>query len=1092
MKKHLERGPLPWRFPKIDLKTKLTTFFLIVSLFQVQANSYGEKTKLILQQQVSGTVTDSEDVPLAGANVLEKGTTNGTQTDFDGNFSIEVAEDAVLVISYIGFASKEIAVSGQSSISVSLEEDAASLDEVVVTAFGLERKKNTLPYAAQQVNGDEINKTKVSNVASGLSGKVSGLQITQGNGIGGSVNVVIRGSKSLTGNNQALFVVDGIPVDNSNTNSAAQQNGVGGYDYGNAAADINPNDIETINVLKGAAASALYGSRAANGVIMITTKKAKGGLNLSFDTGVVLGTIDNSTFVEYQREYGAGRSDFYDRDGFLLSDVNGDGIEDLVVPTFAPRSWGPRYDPNLLVYGWDAFDPTSPFFQTPKPWVAPENGPSTFYQTSVITNHSILMDGKLEDKGTFKIGYTRNDEKGVLPNSKITKNIFNLNATYNILDNLTVSALVNYSQIEGRGRYGTGYDSGRNINTNFRHFNETNYDIQEQKDAYLRTRQNITWNWADPTTEEGIRPAFYNNPYWVVFENYENDQRNRVFGNVSLTYNPTDWLQLLARISMDDYREFQQEREAVGSVGVPSYSRFDRSFNETNYDLLATADKQITDDFNLSGLMGVNIRRNTITSVSSTTSGGLVVPKLYAISNSAGTVPAPIEGYQPKAIDGYFGGLTLTYNDFLTLDGTIRRDISSTLPEDNNAYNYYAISGSYLFSKHFQKENWLSYGKLRANYATVGNDAPWGSIKDVYDKPNPFGPSLVFSLPSTKNNDILKPEMTKSKEVGLEMAFFKNRLGFDLSYYHTNTVDQIIPVAVSQSTGYASKFINAGDIENKGFEVSLYGYPMRTDDFSWNVNINWTRNRNIVLSLFNDSKNLQLGSFQGGVSLNASIGRPYGELQSATYETLDGQRLIRDNGLYQITTTTSNVIGNVNPDWIGGVYNRFQYKDFALSFLVDVRQGGDLFSLDMYYGSASGILPSSVGLNDLGNPVRDNVEDGGGVILQGVTEEGQPNTQRVTITSNNSFYQPQSHFVYDASYVKLRELSFSYSLPDTFLSEYIKGVELSIIGRNLWIIDKNVPFADPEENLSAGNIQGYQSGSYPSVRTIGFNINLKL
>lgn len=1044
------------------------------------------------EMTITGTVIDETGMPLPGVNIVVKGTSTGVQTDFDGNYSIEAVKGQVLVFSFVGLQTAEYTVSDNSVIDVTLAPNAAELDAVVVTAFGIQREKNTLPYAAQQIDGDEVNQTKVGNVASGLSGKVSGLQITQGNAIGGSVNVVIRGAKSLTGNNQALFVVDGVPVDNSNTNTASQQSGGGGYDYGNAAADINPNDIESINVLKGAAASALYGSRAANGVVMITTKKGRRGLNISVNSALIVGQIDESTFVTYQKDYGAGRSAQYDRNGFLLSDVNGDGTDDLVVPTFAPRSWGPKYDSDLLVYHWDAFDPASPNFQQSKPWIYPENGPETFYETSISTNNSIIVDGNIATKGSVKFGYTRNDERGTVPNSQVLKNIVSLNASYNLRENLTLSAMANYSQIDGKGRYGTGYDGGRNINSPFRHFNQTNVDIQEQKDAYFRNRRNITWNWADPTTPEGLRPLFYDNPYWVIYENFQDDQRNRIFGNMALSYKPTEWLELLGRVSVDNYNEFQQERRAVGSSGIASYSRFDRRFNETNYDFLATANKELSEDFELSGLAGINLRRNTISSVYSSTSGGLVVPGLYAISNSLGTVPAPIETYQPKAVDGYFAGATLTYQGFLTLDGTFRRDISSTLPENANAYDYYAISGSWLFSHHLENLEWINFGKIRANYATVGSDAPWGSISDVYAKPNPFGSGLLFSLPDTKNNSALRPELTESREIGLEMAFYKNRFGFDASYYHTNTVDQIIPVAVSLATGYTSKFVNAGNIENKGVELSIYGAPIRNEDFSWNININFSRNRNKVISLFENSTNLRLAAFQGGVSLNASVGRPYGELQSGDYEYLNGERVVKENGLWERSSATSNVIGNINPDWIGGVSNTIRYKDLSLNFLVDVRKGGDLFSLDMYYGSAAGLYPRTAGLNDLGNPVRDAVEDGGGVILPGVTADGSPNTKRVTITSNNSFYEPQSEFVYDASYVKLREFSLSYSVPERWTSRYFNDIDLSIIGRNLWIIHKNVPYADPEENLSSGNIQGYQSGSYPTTRTIGFNVNLKL
>jgi TonB-linked SusC/RagA family outer membrane protein len=1052
----------------------------------------GKNLEIDQQSEIKGVVSDSNGMSIPGVTVIVMSTKVGTSTDFDGNYTIRAKKGDVLQFSFLGMKTIKATVGTLNNINIVMQDEAQGLNEVVVTAFGIQRKKNILPYAAQQIDGDDVNKTKGGNIASGLSGKISGLQISQGNAVGGSVNVVIRGAKSLTGNNQALFVVDGVPVDNSNTNTSAQQTGGGGYDYGNAAADINPNDIESINVLKGAAASALYGSRAANGVVMITTKKAKKGINISVNSALLVGQIDKSTFVNYQQEYGAGRSAEYGRNGFLLFDANADGMDDLVVPTFAPRSWGPRYDPNLLVYDWESFDPSSPSYRQPKPWAMPENGPETFYETSVSSTQSILIDGLIADKGSIKFGYTRNDERGTVPNSRVLKNNYSLNGTYNLKSNLTLGATVNFSEIVGKGRYGTGYDSGRNVNSTFRHFNQTNYDIQEQKDAYFRTRRNITWNWADPTTPEGIRPAFSNNPYWTIYENYENDTRSRVIANTFLSYKVTDWLNVLGRMSIDTYSENQQQRVAVGSAGIPSYSRFDRSYKETNYDLLATVDKKLSEDFDLNALAGMNIRKNTISSVFSSTSGGLVIPNFYAISNSLGTVPAPIESYQPKAVDGYFGGTTLTYRDFLTLDATLRRDISSTLPSDDNAYNYYAVSSSWLFSHHLENLGWLSSGKIRANYATVGNDAPWGSLTDVYDKPNPFGSGLLFSVPNTKNNGNLKPEMTVSREIGLEMSFLNNRFGFDASYYHTNTVDQIIPVAVSVATGYSSKFINAGDIENKGVELSLFGAPIRNRNFSWNVNVNFSRNRNKVLSLYEDSTNLQLASFQGGVSLNASVGRPYGELQSYTYEYLNGERVVKENGLWKQSSSTSNIIGNINPDWIGGINNTFRYKDLTLSFLIDVRKGGDLFSLDMYYGSAAGLYPRTAGLNDLGNPVRDAVANGGGVILPGVTADGSPNTKRVTITSNNSFYEPQSEFVYDASYVKLRELSLSYSLPKKLTTKYFEDIELSLIGRNLWIIHKNVPYADPEENLSSGNVQGYQSGSYPTTRTIGFNVKLKI
>jgi TonB-linked SusC/RagA family outer membrane protein len=1038
---------------------------------------------------VTGTVKDAKGDPIPFATIKVKGTTNAVAADANGNFTINAPQDATFVISAVGFDGAEIKAGSSGNVIVALQS-VDTMNEVVVTALGIKRSKNTLPYAAQQVNGEDVSRLRSGNAFSALSGKVSGLQIQQGNGMGSSTNIVIRGMKSITRDNQALFVVDGVPVDNSNTNRANQQTGRGGYDYGNAASDINPDDIENINVLKGAAATALYGSRAANGVIMITTKKAKRGLGVTVNSGLTVNSIDKKTFPDYQKQYGAGYSDSYQKDGFLYFDVNGDGTRDYVVPTSEDASYGVKFDPNLMVYHWDAFDPTSPYYKTARPWVAAANDPSTFYETSLSNNNNVMFDGAT-DKGTYKLGFTRNDERGVLPNSRLIKNIINFASSYNITSKLTATASVNYSKIDGKGRYGTGY-SGRNVNQNFRQWYQTNVDIKEQKEAYFRNRKNVTWNWKDPSTASGLIPIYTDNYYWTVYENYETDTRSRTFGYASLDFKATDWLSFLGRVSVDNYTELQEERVAVGSQGVASYTRFDRTFTERNYDLMANVDKQLTQDINLKGLLGINLRRTTVRSSLATTSGGLIVPGLYSISNSKGTVPAPVEAYEPTFVDGYFGGLTLSYQDFLSLDGTYRIDRSSTLPVSENTYDYYAISGSWMFSKHLATVPWLSSGKLRLNYATVGNSAPWGRVKDVYDQPTPFGSTILFSLPDTKNNNLLEPERTNSKEIGLEMAFLKNRVGFDVTYYVTNTVNQIIPVATSAATGYTGKWINTGDVENKGIELSLYATPVKTKDFSWNVNVNWTRNRNKVLELREGIRNVQLGAFQSGVSINATLGEPYGTIQGRTFVMKDGKRLVGDNGYYQVTTTTSNVIGNVNPDWIGGVYNTFKYKNLSLGFLVDMRKGGDVWSLDLFYAQYTGVLKESAGLNDLGNPVRNSLADGGGVILDGVTEDGKPNTKRVTIDANSPA-NPQAMYAYDASYIKLREANLTYTLPTSVISKikFVKGIDVSVFGRNLWIIHKNLPYADPEENLSAGNLVGMQSGAYPTTRSIGLNVKLK-
>ena len=1069
--------------------------------------------------KLPGKVLDETGSPVAGATVRFKNSKGGTLTQDDGTFAISTTPTGkgILIISALGYAEKEIDVAGLSQVTVSLVKTNKNLDEVVVTAFGIRRAKNTLPYAAQTISGDDANKVRVTNIAQGLSGKVSGLEIRQNNSVGGSVNVVIRGAKSLTGNNQALFVVDGVPFDNTITNSStfgptstsnSTASGTGGYDYGNAASDINPDDIASINVLKGAAATALYGSRAANGVIMITTKRGRNGFNIQVNSGITVGKIDKTTFVKLQNQYGAGRSDDYSktsppnpagkRTDFQYADLLNDGTGEYLVNANAPRSWGPAFDPSLLVWQWDAFDPSSPNFHKGTPWVAAKHGPDYFYETGITNNNSVYLDGA-SDKGSFKLGFNRTNDKGVLPNSDVSRNQINFSGSYKITNTLTASASANYSGDKAIGRYATGYDADRNVNVQFRQYGQTNVDYKEQKDAYFRHQQNVTWSWFDLTKKDfsGVYPAFYNNPYWNAYQNYESDSRSRIFGNAALNFQATDWLNIMTRISIDNWNQFMEERVAVGSVGLISttgrYARTNVSFQELNYDALATVNKNLSADFKLNALLGVNMRRNQQSSIYQVTTGGLIVPDLYSISNSKAQPLPPVEIYAPKAVDGYFAGATLTYRDFLSLDGTFRRDRSSTLPANADAYNYYAISGSWIFFQHLKNVPWLSSGKLRANYATVGNDAPWGSTLDAWQVGNLYGASTQFYQPTTKNNPNLKPEKTNSKEVGLEVAFLKNRLGLDVTYYHTNSVNQIVNAQTSSAIGYNNKFINAGNIMNQGFEVSVFGSPVQKRNFSWDINVNWTRNRNKVLSLNEGATNLVLGSLQGPITLNATVGQPYGTIQGPDFQYLNGKPVVNaTTGLYVIPAA-NKVLGNSNADWIGGITNTFKYRNWAISFLVDVRQGGKLFSLDQYYSFQSGITNTQTGKNDLGNDFRLPIAQGGGKILPGVTPDGKANTQRIWIYSNNSLYLPQSQFVYDASYVKLREVSLNYHLPDRVLrnQKALKGVDFSLIGRNLWLIHKNLPMSDPEETTSAGNLQGYQSGAYPAVRSLGINVKLK-
>jgi TonB-linked SusC/RagA family outer membrane protein len=1058
---------------------------------------------LFAQTQLKGKVTDSKDgSAVKSASVKIKGTNKGTNTGTDGSFTLDVTGKVTVEISAVGYLPQSISGDPGEMLDISLAMDSKNMNEVVVTALGITRSKNTLPYAAQKIQGSDVSQSRNANFVSNLSGKVAGLEIRQNNTLGGSTNVILRGAKSLTGSNQALFVVDGVPYDNSNNNTSNQTSGGGGYDYGNSAADINPDNIENITVLKGAAASALYGSRGSNGVILVTTKKGKKGLGVTINSGVAISSILRNTFPTYQKLYGEGYGSYFDE-----TDVNGDGIPDKTAPTQDDASWGTAFDPALQVYQWGAFVPGSPTFGKATPWVAAKNDPSTFFVKPVSYNNSVLLETG-NDKSSFAMGYTKNNENGILPNSSVIKDLLNFSFTYKLTDNLTAGAAANYSKVKGSGRFGTGYDGANALNlmTNFRQWWAVNADIKELKDAYFKNNQNITWNPHSPTTGE-LQPEFWDNPYFTRYQSVESDSRDRFFGNVYVNYQPLKWLSLLGRISMDNYSEIEQERKAVGSVGVPFYRRFNQTYNEINYDLLANAEWKVGSDIDLKALVGSSTRVQTRASTDASTNGGLALAGLYTISNSINAPAPPLELEGTRRIEGVFAGGTFAYKNTYILDATIRRDRSSTLPDGNNIFYYPSVSAGFVFSQLVQP-NWLSYGKLRANYAEVGGDAPLYTVNDTYvnDIDGNSGQQVVsyngnalFSVSGTKNNPDLKPERTKSFEVGLEMSFFKSRLGFDASYYDAKTVDQILPLTVSTATGYSSKYVNSGTIQNKGIELSLYGSPIKTSNFSWDINVNWTRNRSRVTKLFGDIDNIVLGSFQGSITVNASLNEPYGTIHGTDFIYTNGQKTVDENGNYLISATNNLTIGNINPDWIGGVNNKFTYKGFSLGFLIDVRQGGSVFSTDMYYALAGGLYQETAVNNDLGNPIRNPLtadNTSGGIIREGVTADGKPNTVRAS-TSDYGTYDsyisaPDRRFTYDASYVKLREASLGYSFPKKmFGNKFIKGIDIALIGRNLAILHKNLPYADPEDGFSSGNLQGIQTGSYPAVRSTGINVRFK-
>lgn len=1074
--------------------------------------------------RITGTVTSSEDgMPIPGVSVVVKGTTNGAATNIDGKYELNAGSDAqTLVFSFVGFKTQEVAIGGRAIIDVVLESESVQVEELVVTALGITRSKKSLGYATQEVKGDAMTSVKSSNFMNSLSGKVTGVQIKKNNNMGGSTNVVVRGSKSLTGSNQVLYVVDGVPINNSINNLTAQATGGVGYDYGNTAADVNPDDIESVNVLKGSAATALYGSRAANGVIMITTKKGtstKKGIGVTFNTNVQLTSIDKSTFPEYQKQYGGGYGNFYDSgDGYMVvrdyfKGATDDGIaEEEWIPTQEDASYGGKYDPNRLVYGWYSVDPESPWYKQRLPWVYPKNGPITFFNTPVTYTNSISIDNSM-DKGNYRLSYTNYRTTGMMPNSKLQKDNFMVNGTWKVTDKLTATASTNFTRQRATGRNSTGYND--NILSNMRQWAQLDVDYKMQEQAYFATKRNLTWNYNPALTG----PIYTDNPYFQRYENYQNDARSRTIANMSLNYKITSWLDAYMRAAVDTYDEIQEERRAVGSVptafGVPNaagartnqgsgYLRRDNTFSEYNYDFMLNFNKDITESINIKGVVGANERRTDASFFTNSTNGGLTVPGIYSIQNSVSALPFPTETVQKIGVRGFYGSVSLGYKNFLFLDGTWRTDYASTLPKGDNKYSYPSVTLAYLFTDHL-KQPWLSFGKARINYAEVGASAPYDQLLDTYAVGTPLN-RPIYNLPVDKKNPKLKPELTKSWEAGLELKFLNNKFGLDVAAYQTRTFDQIMPITLSQTSGYQQRWINAGEILNKGIEVTLNATPLEVSGFRWDVSVNWSKNVGEVVELYKDPisgveiTNLPIGTYQGGVTVNATKGEAYGALKGRNYVYHNGQKVInKATGLPVRSTTTSEVLGNVNPDWMGGISNSFSYKGISLSFLIDVSQGGDIYSLDMYYGLNSGLYKETSFINDLGNPVRNTLEEGGGYVIKGVNVDANgvvtKNATRVDASTSDLGFgyavDPNAGFVYDASFVKLREVSISYNIPSTWLQRtFIKSVTVSAVGSNLWIIHKNLPYADPEAGLSAGNAQGYSIGSLPSLREFGFNLKL--
>ncbi|HBS88347.1 MAG: hypothetical protein A2W91_17480 [Bacteroidetes bacterium GWF2_38_335] len=1051
---------------------------------------------LSYSQGVTGKVTSLEDgLPMPGVNILVKGTKIGTVTDIDGKFNIKTSsQNDTLVFSFIGYNNKEIAIKGQTALSVQLAPNVVQLESVVVTALGIKREEKSLGYSVDEVKGDEVNTNKEVSVANSLSGKVAGLQVTATNGSAASSSrVVLRGNNSFN-NNQALIVVDGVPIDNSTVSNSEDE--WGGKDFGNGISDINPDDIESISVLKGASASALYGSRASNGVILITTKKgvAGKGVRIGFSTS---STLDKAYIhTNFQDVYGAGSDGKFETHWKLDSA----GVPHYYADQASYYgSWGPKMD-GQDIYDWDG---------KKKKFLPQPDNYKEYFRSGYTINNSVSIDGgskKISLRGT--ISDLRNND--IIPGSSVNRTNIGLNTNINLFKRLFIQGYVSYvfQKAENRAALANSLNNpARNYTVMPRHIstqslkdNIMNADGEEQT-WYM------VWNWQT-------------NPFWNDTYELSMDKKDRTFGNLSANWKFSEVFNLLVRTAQDySWHHFENigaYNGLISSTGSYSYNNIERW--QTNTDFLLSYIHKLNDKLNLTYNFGGNALYDKVNSASASTSVGLVDPYVYSIENSIG-IPARNKTLHEKAVNSLYAFAQVDYKRFLFFDLTGRNDWSSTLPEENNSYFYPSISSGFVFTEllpeNSKRKKVFPYGKIRASWAKVGNDTdPYQLDITYYQDSNDVYGTYGYIVKQIPAKD-LKPEELVSREIGTDLRFFTNRIGLDFTYYNTNSFNQIVGVDVSSASGASRALINAGNIRNSGIELQLKTKPIAKDKWNWQLNFIYTKNNSEVIELAEGIDNLQILE-HWGLSIEARPGHPYGDIVGyGIQRDGTGKKLVDENGLY-LRTDTTVVLGNINADFAFSVKNAVSFKSFTLSFLIDARIGGEMFSGTNMYGNgysgnfieslegreewyaseeariAAGIDPDE--WEATGGYLAEGVYSEG-TVIDGVDVSGQPNETYINpfnywnqfASWTNEIHEP---FVYDASFVKLRELSFSWTLPEKIAAKIkMKNASVSIIGRNLWLIYSKVPNVDPESFHTNGNGQGYELYSFPTRRSIGVSLN---
>ena len=1083
---------------KFMLLVLLTAFFSSFSVEKASAN------KVIgnAQQQFSvvGTVTDENSFKTPGVSILNKKTKQAIQTNVDGGYSIRASNGDTIQVRMTGYTTQTfVARDSRKRVDIALKEDVQLLKAVeVTTALGIKRNQIELGYAISEVSGDDINKAKETNVINSLAGKVPGLIInSSAGGPAGSSRVIIRGNTSITGNNQPLYVIDGIPMDNSNYGQVGNGIYAGGtgddVDMGDAISALNPDDIDKISVLKGPSAAALYGSMAANGVILITTKKGANSKELGID-------INSTSTIETQLTKMDGNQYLYGqgRNGQLpLDQQQAQGTMFI--------NFGPRLDPNLSYIGFDGVS---------RPYALVQDNIKNFFQTGSSFNNTIALASST-DKGNFRFSASDLRYQDIIPNSNIRRNNFSFSGRSKFGSKLSLDIRAVYLKEEVKNRSGLG-DSPTNIGQNFNGL-ANNIDQSIFENTYKTPLgEYVEWGGGQ----------YRLNPYWVLNDMSNISKKDRLTGAFNLNYTVNKWFSLLARASTDvtfmDYEKYSPRSTPLALTGM--LNTLDNKYITNQAEIMATITKQLTKDVNFSARLGGSINKRIRESVSSTYTQMLVTDKVSLNSFRDKVI---LETPSEKQINSFYGLVTLGYKKYLFLDATLRRDASSTLPVwpvKNNVYMYPSVSTSFVFSDAFKiNKKILSFGKLRASFADVGSDTDPYMLQVYY---NLHGVAFNDAQPATivngnLPNAALKPTRTRSFEVGTNLKFFNDRINFDATYYNSRSRDQIISVPLPLSSGFRKQLINAGMITNKGVELLLSGMVINKKDFSWELTLNAARNVNGIEALANDVPFIALSEARWlGLLVAAMPGEKYGAILGYDYtKDPDGNTVLDPITLLPKATTNRQVLGKGVYDWTGGITNRVTYKNFTLNASFDMKFGADIFSMtDLFAVTRGSSLITLPGREEWIQSEQERLaarqtlaqwQAAGkvrGYVPQGVVQTGTDTNGNPIYTANTRAVDPSVYwggfnasgtgvatpFIYKASYVKVRDITLSYRLPRNLINKLgLKDTSIGLVARNPFILYKDIPNVDPDSNYNNGNGQGLEYGSLPSRKGWGFNLNVK-